>query len=309
MGIFPLINNFGAIEDPMSDEPSKHCTKCKQTKPLSQFNRNRARYDGVSVYCKSCMKLTRDEWRKTPDGRKKHNAQFQRWKAQNRDHYLELERDKDKGRRSQPIPVGKTLICRHCGRSGGAELFPKSVMAKFKTTGDCRDCRNNRRRELQVQRKGQPRTYDFRRFTGNLYTTQRKSSKERGHSPPEYTLEQFRTWVQEQSGFEGMVERWVASGFQLPMKPTVDRVNPLEPYRLDNIQLVTVRKNNQKARFDAQVVYTFMSRLYDEGSPQFKERFHRHLSEMSKKANRSNIYMAFGCQEKTSPQDRRYKVK
>lgn len=34
----------------------KFCNKCKETKPLSDFNKNKNREDGFQIYCKSCMR-------------------------------------------------------------------------------------------------------------------------------------------------------------------------------------------------------------------------------------------------------------
>lgn len=36
----------------------KTCSKCKEEKPLSEFNKNKARKSGVSSQCKSCIKET-----------------------------------------------------------------------------------------------------------------------------------------------------------------------------------------------------------------------------------------------------------
>jgi len=35
---------------------TKICTKCKKIQPLNEFNKNRAREDGLSIHCKSCVK-------------------------------------------------------------------------------------------------------------------------------------------------------------------------------------------------------------------------------------------------------------
>ena len=35
---------------------SKRCPQCKQIKPLSEFNKDRSRKDGLQAYCKSCLK-------------------------------------------------------------------------------------------------------------------------------------------------------------------------------------------------------------------------------------------------------------
>lgn len=35
-------------------EPTKHCRKCGETKPHSQFHRSRCRHDGLESSCKAC---------------------------------------------------------------------------------------------------------------------------------------------------------------------------------------------------------------------------------------------------------------
>jgi len=46
-------------------ERMKFCTKCKQTKLISEFHANSQRSDGIAVYCKSCFL----EKQRTPLGR------------------------------------------------------------------------------------------------------------------------------------------------------------------------------------------------------------------------------------------------
>lgn len=35
----------------------KHCKKCDSVKPLSEFNKNRAKADGVQAQCRDCSKI------------------------------------------------------------------------------------------------------------------------------------------------------------------------------------------------------------------------------------------------------------
>jgi Recombination endonuclease VII len=50
----------------------KHCTKCKQTLPLSEFNKDRGRKDGLTWYCKSCVATFQKGWRtRNPEQHKK----------------------------------------------------------------------------------------------------------------------------------------------------------------------------------------------------------------------------------------------
>ena len=39
---------------------TKTCPKCGEDKPLSEYNRNRKRKDGLQVYCKACLKAYRE---------------------------------------------------------------------------------------------------------------------------------------------------------------------------------------------------------------------------------------------------------
>lgn len=46
----------------------KRCPKCEESKDVADFYRNRARHDGLSSYCKSCMNQSSAKWRKNnPD--------------------------------------------------------------------------------------------------------------------------------------------------------------------------------------------------------------------------------------------------
>ena len=40
---------------------TKWCPRCKKHRPLDDFNRNRARYDGRDSWCRDCRKLYRQE--------------------------------------------------------------------------------------------------------------------------------------------------------------------------------------------------------------------------------------------------------
>lgn len=53
----------------------KHCPKCDETKPLSEFYRNRSAHDGLTSYCKPCHNTTRTkQQRKDPEATREYNA-------------------------------------------------------------------------------------------------------------------------------------------------------------------------------------------------------------------------------------------
>jgi len=41
----------------------KHCNKCKQTKPLTEFHKDKARSDGFQIHCKVCKNAVLKNWR------------------------------------------------------------------------------------------------------------------------------------------------------------------------------------------------------------------------------------------------------
>jgi len=50
---------FGIERDPAAPT-TKTCSKCGEDKPLSEYNRDRKRKDGLQVYCKACLKAYRE---------------------------------------------------------------------------------------------------------------------------------------------------------------------------------------------------------------------------------------------------------
>jgi hypothetical protein len=74
----------------------------------------------------------------------------------------------------------------------------------------------------------------------------KSNSKRRGHPPPTYTWEELLAWAQIQPNFKPLYDTWVASGYQTPLYPSVDRINNNLPYVLTNLQFMTFRENQQK---------------------------------------------------------------
>jgi len=79
----------------------------------------------------------------------------------------------------------------------------------------------------------------FRKMLG----TQRNRSKQRGHPPPDYTLDELISWLEEQPHLTDLWEAYQASGHNRMLAPSIDRLDDNLPYRLDNIRLVTWQQN------------------------------------------------------------------
>ena len=88
----------------------------------------------------------------------------------------------------------------------------------------------------------------YKGVTWRTYSSQKCSAKTRNHHPPTYTLHHLQDWCFSQPIFYKLYNNWVKSGYQRKMKPSVDRIDCLKSYTLDNIQLMTFHENMVKGR-------------------------------------------------------------
>jgi hypothetical protein len=63
----------------------KTCSKCKETKPLSEFYKHKKRKDGLNCWCKGCVKLHQKEYHKS-EKYKEYQKEYQ--KSDKRREYL-----------------------------------------------------------------------------------------------------------------------------------------------------------------------------------------------------------------------------
>ena len=72
---------------------TKLCTSCQEHKELTCYYKNKARKDGVDVYCKECSKARRKKRLSTREGKAKHNAYAAKWREANRTKFNEVQRN------------------------------------------------------------------------------------------------------------------------------------------------------------------------------------------------------------------------
>ena len=80
-----------------------------------------------------------------------------------------------------------------------------------------------------------------------IYGAQRNSSKKRGHKMPTYTKEELVLWLAKENFIQLYIE-WQQSQYSKDTRPSVDRLDDTQGYTLTNIQLITWKENNDKAR-------------------------------------------------------------
>lgn len=102
---------------------------------------------------------------------------------------------------------------------------------------DCKRCANAYSKEHRRTKVG---------LVTTIYTHQGITSKRRTHPPPTYTMQELKSWLFNQNLFHQLHKNWVNSGYNIKLKPSVDRLKDCSPYTFGNIQLMTWGENQDK---------------------------------------------------------------
>lgn len=77
---------------------TKHCPRCKTTKPTSDFGRNVSKSDGLSSYCSDCVRDYSKQWKNKNRDRTRRTDRFSWVKTKyglSKDEYVELIEKQD----------------------------------------------------------------------------------------------------------------------------------------------------------------------------------------------------------------------
>ena len=130
----------------------------------------------------------------------------------------------------------KTKVCLGCLIRKEIKFFrERTKRTKKIPESRCIECEKNRRRE-----KGY--------VIYSIYKEQRRSSREKGYPAPEYNLKWFIKWYNDSEKFSELYDKWKNSKYDVYLRPSIDRINPLKPYLKDNIQVMTFSENSEKGR-------------------------------------------------------------
>lgn len=131
--------------------------------------------------------------------------------------------------------------CSKCNKSKPLTDFCKDKSAKDGLFFCCRKCSSESFRSYYRTKIG---------VITEIYGSQKSSSKKRGHKPPEYTKTELSDWLNKQSLFHELYEKWVKSGYSKTLKPSCDRTDDYQGYNLNRLQLMTWDENRKKGRLD-----------------------------------------------------------
>lgn len=115
-------------------------------------------------------------------------------------------------------------------------------------------------------------------FLKDAYRTQREVSRRKGYIQPNYSFKELKDWTAASEKFSDLFSAWKDSGYDKELKPSFDRINPLLPYSLDNLQVLTWRENYMKGIREKHLLYTYAVR---HGNEKFKAGFGEYLKSVS----------------------------
>jgi hypothetical protein len=84
----------------------------------------------------------------------------------------------------------------------------------------------------------------------NIYNSQIRASKKRGHQNPSYSRKELQQWMLKQECFHEIFASWEKSGYHMLEIPSCDRLNDYTPYTLENIRVVSWKVNKRKYNED-----------------------------------------------------------
>ena len=124
--------------------------------------------------------------------------------------------------------------CTLCKKHKPDEEFCKDKRRKEGYSSWCRECFNRKAQEYRRTKTGVCKL---------IYKRQTRNSTIRNHPPPTYK----KSWLVDQMlthpSFNRLYKEWVDSGYNVILKPSIDRVDIAKPYTKDNIHLTTWEGN------------------------------------------------------------------
>lgn len=162
-------------------------------------------------------------------------------------------------------------ICIKCNNSKAIEHFGLCSNNKDGLLSSCKECVSLYQKEKYTSVES---------LIARIYNAQISSSKKRGHNPPSYTKSELQEWILSRDNFEYLYLEWVKSGYDMWLKPSIDRLKNDKGYYFGNIQLITWKENHSKPKKESLNKTTKISISISEEN-------YNHIGDYAKKTGRS----------------------
>lgn len=156
---------------------TKSCKKCGDTKPLSDYKKNKNCKAGIINYCSNCYNASQRKWNaNNPDKLKEAR---ERWKNKDPDRYKEFSKRRNgalKKKRQENFIQRITengRLCSTCKNRLPIDNFTKSKNISDGYSGDCKSCKNakskNWRSKNPLKRSEYQKKHSRRSYLRNAY--------------------------------------------------------------------------------------------------------------------------------------------
>ena len=135
----------------------------------------------------------------------------------------------------------ETKHCPICKKEKLLKEFNRDTKNKDGLHTYCRECDKDRKKAYYRTKEG---------LLNKLVSNQIKSSARRGLPKPTYSKEEFKDWLFNNKDFDKLFKQWEKENYDVNFTPSIDRIDDYKPYDLKNIQLMTWKENNDRARAD-----------------------------------------------------------
>jgi len=91
-------------------------------------------------------------------------------------------------------------------------------------------------------------------FIVKLHQNQKHSAKRREQEPPSYSRIELDKWLRNKPLFIILYNKWVRSGYERDLAPSLDRLDESRSYHFDNVKIMPWWQNNLRGHNDRKTI-------------------------------------------------------